>query len=92
MVQNPPSGPVANTIPAPPPGPGADEEPWRTALQLRVSDLRRLDTLLDKLSRCSRHGLLIAAIRCGLEEFEDRGAEYAAKFLPAGGKARAPRL
>ena len=46
----------------------------RTSLQLTHEELEELERLLDTLSRCSRHRLLLACVRQGLRMFRDNPA------------------
>lgn len=39
----------------------------RTSIELSAGDISLLEAVLDRLSRCSRHRLLLACVRIGLE-------------------------
>lgn len=64
--------------------------PWLTSVILHAEDRAAADAILDGVTRCSRHALLVAALRFGLATFRQDPASLAA-HLPARAKLAAPR-
>jgi hypothetical protein len=62
----------------------------RTSLQLHQEELEELERLLDGLSRCSRHRLLLACVRQGLRAFRNDPALVAEGLRDLGVRLRTP--